>query len=48
METFKTHYPTLNYEGVRAVVLPPGTSVPEAAIRHILALTLTYHARKQR
>ena len=48
VETFKTHYPTLNYEGVRAVVLPPGTSVPEAAIRHILALTLTYHARKKR
>lgn len=48
VETFKAHYPALAYEGVRAVVLPRGVALPEPAIRHIIALTLTYHARKKR
>lgn len=47
VETFKAHYPALSYEGVRAVVLPPDAPLPKDALRHILALTLTYHARKK-
>lgn len=47
VDTFKAHYPALDYEGVRAVVLPPDAPLPKAAIRHMLALTLTYHARKK-
>lgn len=47
VETFRTHYPALAYEGVRAVVFDRGAALPEAALRHIIALTLTYHARKR-
>lgn len=48
VDTFKTHYPALTYEGVRAVVFPPDAPLPEAQLQHIIALTLTYHARKRR
>jgi hypothetical protein len=48
VETFRAHYPALNYERARAVVLPPDAPPPGKAIRHIIALILTYHARKTR
>jgi hypothetical protein len=47
VETFRGHYPQLTYEGVRAVILPAGTRLPEQSLRHIIALALTYHARKK-
>jgi hypothetical protein len=45
--TFRAHYPKLEYEGVRAVVFPSGKRVPARELRHMMALTLTYHARKK-
>lgn len=45
---FRAHYPGLQYEGTRAMVLPTGTPFPAAALRHCIALTLTYHLRKKR
>jgi hypothetical protein len=45
VDTFRGHYPALAYEGVRAVVLDG--SEPAEPVRHIIALTLTYHARKK-
>jgi hypothetical protein len=48
VEMFRAYYPKLDYEGVRAVVFPPGKPVPARELRHMMALTLTYHARKKR
>ncbi|MCR9123116.1 MAG: DUF1801 domain-containing protein [Phyllobacteriaceae bacterium] len=39
---------TLTFEGNRAIVLPAGEPVDEAAIRHCIALALTYHRRKKK
>ena len=47
VDTFRAHYPALEYEGVRALVLGPDDALPEPALRHIIALSLTYHARKK-
>ena len=47
VETFREHYPQLSYEGVRAVVFGADAPLPEAPLRHIIALTLTYHQRKK-
>ena len=47
VETFRTHYPGLSYEGNRAVVFAADRPLPDAALRHIIALTLTYHTRKK-
>ncbi len=46
VETFRRHYPDLDYEGDRAVVLGDDP-VDEPALRHCVALALTYHARKK-
>lgn len=46
VETFRGLYPVLDYEGERAVVLGDGP-VDEAALRHCVALALTYHRRKK-
>lgn len=48
IDQFRVHYPNLNYEGFRAVVMPPDSTLPEAELKHIMALTLTFHARKKR
>lgn len=48
VETYRANYPDLAYEGSRAVVLPAGGALPRAAIRHLIALALTYHAHKHR
>jgi len=47
VDTFRSHYPELSYEGDRAIVLAPEV-LPTAALRHCIALALTYHARKAR
>jgi hypothetical protein len=47
VDTFRAHYPKLSYEGVRAVVFPPDRPLPDRELRHMIALTLTYHSRKK-
>lgn len=43
---FRTHYPdSFAYQGDRAVILPLKPDLP--ALRHIIALALTYHAAKK-
>jgi hypothetical protein len=46
VETFRRHYPGLDYEGARAIVMRDGP-MEEAALRHCIGLALTYHARKR-
>ncbi len=36
------------FEGNRALVLKPDRPIPEAALKHCVALALTYHLRKRR
>jgi hypothetical protein len=46
--TFREIYPTeLRYGGNRCILLDAKEAVPEAALRHCLALALTYHLRKK-
>jgi hypothetical protein len=40
-------YPDLAYEKDRAIRLPVAGRLPEKALRHFVALALTYHARKR-
>ncbi|MEH2505537.1 hypothetical protein V1290_004348 [Bradyrhizobium sp. AZCC 1578] len=47
VETFRELYPELRYGGNRSVLLDAGDKLPEAALRHCVALALTYHARKK-
>lgn len=46
VETFRQHYPGLDYDGVRAIVMRD-EPIDEAALRHCIGLALTYHARKR-
>ena len=47
IETFQRHYPdTLKCEGNRSVVFDPDEEIPAAALRHCIALALTYHLQK--
>jgi hypothetical protein len=48
VETFRELYPELRYSGNRAILLDAGEKIPEAALRHCVALALTYHARKRK
>ena len=48
VETFRERYPEMRYAGNRAILLDAGAKVPEAALRHCIALALTYHARKRK
>ena len=47
VETFRERYPELRYGGNRSILLDAGEKLPEAALRHCIALALTYHARKK-
>jgi hypothetical protein len=48
VETFRQLYPTeLNYGGNRSILLDAEDPMPEAALRHCVALALTYHLRKK-
>lgn len=48
VETFRELYPKLSYSGNRAILLDAGKKLPEAELRHCVALALTYHLRKRR
>lgn len=45
--TFRELYPQLTYSGNRAILLDAGKKLPEASLRHCVALALTYHLRKR-
>ncbi len=48
IETFRELYPeAFCYEGKRAIVFGAETVIDEAALRHCIALALTYHLRKK-
>jgi hypothetical protein len=48
VETFRELYPELRYGGNRSILLDAGEKLPEKALRHCVALALTYHARKRK
>ena len=48
VETFRELYPKLSYSGNRAILLDAGERLPEAELRHCVALALTYHLRKRK
>jgi hypothetical protein len=48
VETFRERYPELRYAGNRAILLDAREKLPEAALRHCIALALTYHLRKRK
>jgi Domain of unknown function (DU1801) len=48
VETFRELYPQLRYGGNRSILLDAGNKLPEAELRHCIALALTYHARKRK
>ncbi|MDH2385759.1 DUF1801 domain-containing protein [Bradyrhizobium sp. CER78] len=48
VETFRELYPELSYSGNRAILLDVGDKLPEAALRHCVALALTYHLNKRK
>src|SRR5665213_64929 len=49
VETFRELYPTeLSYSGNRAIILSADDAGPEPALRHCVALALTYHLSKRK
>jgi hypothetical protein len=48
VETFRELYPELSYSGNRSILLDAADKLPEKALRHCIALALTYHARKRK
>jgi hypothetical protein len=49
VETFRELYPTeMRYGGNRSILLDAGEEIPESALRHCVALALTYHLRKRK
>jgi len=49
VETFRQLYPTqLCYGGNRSILLDTRDDIPEPALRHCVALALTYHLNKRR
>jgi len=48
VETFRELYPELSYSGNRAILLDAEDKLAEAALRHCIALALTYHLRKRK
>ena len=48
VETFRERYPELRYGGNRSILLDASDKLPEAALRHCVALALTYHLRKRK
>lgn len=47
VETFRELYPQLRTSGNRAILLDVAGKLPEAALRHCVALALTYHLRRK-
>jgi uncharacterized protein DUF1801 len=48
VETFRELYPELSYGGNRSILLDTGDEVSEPALRHCVALALTYHLNKRK
>ncbi len=48
VETFRELYPELRYGGNRCILLNANDKAPEAALRHCVALALTYHLGKRK
>jgi Domain of unknown function (DU1801) len=49
VETFRALYPTeLRYGGNRSILLDTEDDIPEPALRHCIALALTYHLNKRK
>ena len=48
VETFRELYPELRYGGNRCILLDAQEKLPEAALRHCVALALTYHLGKRK
>ena len=47
--TFRELYPDeLSFDGNRAIVFGEADDIPEEALRHCIALALTYHLKKRR
>ena len=43
---FRELYPELAFEGNRAILFDTRQALPEAALRHCIAMALTYHSAK--
>jgi hypothetical protein len=48
VEAFRELYPELTYSGNRAILLDAADELPEAELRHCVALALTYHLGKRK
>ena len=48
VETFRELYPELRYGSNRCILLSAEDKAPEAALRHCVALALTYHSRQRK
>jgi uncharacterized protein DUF1801 len=48
VETFRELYPNLVYGGNRCILLNASQALPKDALRHCVALALTYHLNKDR
>ena len=48
VETFRELYPELSYDGNRSILLNAEDDVPETALRHCVALALTYHLNRRK
>src|SRR6266852_4558302 len=48
VETFRELYPELSYGGNRSILLNAQDALPEPALRHCVALALTYHLNKRK
>ena len=49
VQTFRQMYPTeLSFGGNRSILLDAEDEIPEPALRHCVALALTYHLRKRK
>jgi uncharacterized protein DUF1801 len=48
VETFRELYPDLAYSGNRCILLDANDELPTDALRHCLALALTYHLNKRK
>jgi hypothetical protein len=46
--TFRERYPELSYGGNRSIILNAQDQLPEAELRHCVALALTYHLNKRK
>lgn len=47
VDNFRRLYPEMKYAGNRSIEFDLGDKVPEKALRHCIALALTYHQRKK-